>query len=177
MNDIIKAIIERRSCKKYKSDPVPQEALDEIIQAGLYAANGRGQQGAIIVAITDKTTRDKLSKANCKIGGWDEGYDPFYNAPVVLVVLADKSCSTGIYDASLVMGNLMLAANSLGLGSCWIHRAKQEFETDEYKEFLKSIGAKGEYEGVGHCIIGYPDTEKPQPAERKPNRVFYVKNK
>ena len=174
MNDIIKSMIERRSIKKYKPDMIPKDAIDEIIKAGLYAANGRGKQGAIIVAVTDKSMRDKLSEINCKIGGWESSYDPFYGAPVVLIVLADKSCSTGIYDGSLVMGNLMLAADSLGIGSCWIHRAKEEFETPELKEWLKSIGVEGEYEGIGHCILGYADMEKPTPQKRNDNRVFYV---
>lgn len=174
MNDIIKSMIERRSIKKYKPDMVPKETIDEIINAGLYAANGRGKQSAIIVAVTDKAARDMLSEINCQIGGWDSNYDPFYGAPVVLVVLADKNCSTGVYDGSLVMGNLMLAADSSGIGSCWIHRAKEEFETPQLKEWLKSIGIKGDFEGVGHCILGYADTEKPTPPERHANRVFYV---
>ncbi len=156
MNDIIKAMLERRSIRKFKSDMVPKEAIDEIIKAGLYAASGRNQQAVITIAVTNKELRDKLSEANRKIGGWAEGFDPFYNAPVVLIVLADKNWPTGIYDGSLVMGNMMLAAYTLGLGSCWIHRAKQEFETDEYKKLLADLGINGDYEGIGHCVVGYP---------------------
>ena len=129
MNDIIRAMEERRSIRKFKPDMPAKEDIEQIIEAGLYAANGRGLQGAVIIAVTDKRTRDKLSDDNRKIGGWDEGFDPFYGAPVILIVLGSKDCHTGIYDGSLVMGNLMLAAHSLGLGSIWIHRAKEEFET------------------------------------------------
>lgn len=174
MNEVIKAMVERRSARNYKNEMLPKEVIDDIIKAGLYAASGRNFQSAIIVAVTDKTMRDKLSEMNRKIGGWAEGFDPFYNAPVVLIVLADKSKPTYIYDGSLVMGNLMLAAHSKGIGSCWIHRAKEEFESDEGKEILKSLGIMGDYEGIGHCILGYTDSELAKIPERKSNRVYYI---
>lgn len=174
-NEILKAIKERRSIKEYKPDMVPAELIDQIIEAGLYAASGRNQQAAIIVAVTNKELRDKLSEVNAKIGGFPEGMDPFYGAPVVLIVLRDKNWPTSIYDGSLVMGNLMLAAHSLGLGSRWIHRAKEEFEMPEYQALLKELGVEGEYEGVGHCVIGYMCGEYPQTPERLPNRVYYIK--
>jgi nitroreductase len=175
MNEIIKAMKERRSIRKFKSDMPSKEDINEIIEAGLFAANGRGEQGAIIVAVTNKELRDKMSVDNRIIGGWpDENFDPFYGAPVILIVLADKSCRTGIYDGSLVMGNLMLAAHSMGLGSIWIHRAQEEFEMPEYKELLASLGVKGEYEGIGHCAIGYYDGEYPAPRERKAGRVYRI---
>jgi nitroreductase len=172
MNDIIKSMIERRSIKKYKPDMVPKETIDEIINAGLYAANGRGKQSAIIVAVTDKAARDMLSEINCQIGGWDSNYDPFYGAPVVLVVLADKTAPTYVYDGSLTMGNMMLAAQSLGVGSCWIHRAKQVFDSEEGKQILADLGIEGDYEGIGNCIIGYPADEPKPAAPRREGRVF-----
>ena len=172
-NEVIKAMINRRSVRKYKPDMVPKEVINEIIEAGLYAASGRNFQAVITVAVTDKKLRDKLMEMNRKIGGWDEDFDPFYGAPVVLIVLADKSVPTYVYDGSLVMGNLMLAADSLGIGSCWIHRAKEEFESEEGKEILKSLGIEGDFEGIGHCVIGYAD-EKKKNIPRKENRVFYV---
>lgn len=171
--DALEAIKTRRSTRKYKSDPVPQELLDKIIEAGLYAPSGMGRQATIILAVTDKAMRDKLSAMNARIMGTDS--DPFYGAPAVLVVLAKKDCPTGVYDGSLVMQNLMLAAHELGLGSCWIHRAKEEFELPEGKEILKSLGIDEAYEGIGHCIVGYADGDTPSPAERKENRVFYIK--
>ncbi len=174
MNEIIKAMKERRSIRKFKSDMVSKKDIDEIIEAGLYAANGMGRQAVITVAVTDKKLRDKIAEDNRKIGGWDEGFDPFYNAPVILIVLAEKDWRNRVYDGSLVIGNMMLAAHSLGLGSIWIHRAKEEFETDEYKKLLKDIGVEGEWEGIGHCAIGYIDGDIPKPAPRKENRVYFI---
>ena len=172
MNEVLKAMQERRSYRKFKPDMLPREVIDQIIEAGLYAASGRNGQDVIVVAVTDPQERNRLAKVNAAIMGAES--DPFYGAPVVLVVLADKNWSTHVYDGSLVMGNLMLAAHALGVGSCWIHRAKEEFEMQEYKELLQKSGVQGEYEGIGHCILGYPDCEVPKAAERKANRVFYV---
>jgi nitroreductase len=175
MNEIIKAMKERRSIRKFKSDMVSKKDIDEIIDAGLYAANGMGKQAVVTVAVTNKELRDKIAKDNCKIGGWDESFDPFYGAPVILIVLAEKDWRNRVYDGSLVIGNMMLAAHSLGLGSIWIHRAKEEFETEEYKKLLKNIGVEGEWEGIGHCAIGYIEGDIPKPAPRKENRVYFVK--
>ena len=174
MNEVLENIKTRRSVRKYRSDMVPKEKIDKIIEAGLYAANGMGKQEPIVVAVTNKEIRDKLSAINCKIGGWQEGFDPFYGAPVVLIVLAHTDWRNRVYDGSCTMENLMLAAHEEGIGSCWIHRAKEEFEMPEWKEWLKSIGVEGEYEGVGHCILGYADGEEPAAAPRKENRVFFV---
>ena len=157
MSEVLKEMKERRSIRKYKADMVPQEILDQIIEAGLYAASGKGTQNTIIIQVTKKELRDEIAEMNRKIGGWEEGFDPFYGAPAMLIVLARKDWPTGIYDGSLVMGNLMLAAHDLGIGSCWIHRAKEEFETEWGKELLKSLGISGEYVGIGHCALGYAD--------------------
>lgn len=175
MSEALENIKTRRSIRKYKPDMVPQEILDKIIEAGLYAANGMGQQNTIIIQVTNKELRDKISKMNQEIGGWKEGFDPFYGAPVMLIVLAKKDWPNRVYDGSLVMGNLMLAAHDLGIGSCWIHRAKQEFETDWGREFLKSLGIEEEYEGIGHCALGYVDGDYPKAPTIKENRVYYVK--
>ena len=174
MNEIIKAMEERRSIRKFKPEMPKKEDLQQIVEAGLYAANGMGRQATITVAVTNKELRDKLSAINCKIGGWDEGVDPFYGAPAILIVLAEKDWRNRVYDGSLVMGNMMLAAHSLGLGSIWIHRAKEEFEMPEYQQLLKELGVEGEWEGIGHCAVGDIDGEMPEAAERKPNRVFWV---
>ena len=174
MNEIIKAMMERRSIRKFKSDMVSKDDINKIIEAGLYAANGMGRQAVITVAVTNKQLRDKISEDNRKIGGWDKGFDPFYGAPVILIVLAEKDWRNRVYDGSLVIGNMMLAAHSLGLGSIWIHRAKEEFETEDYKKLLKDIGVEGEWEGIGHCAIGYIDGDIPKPAPRKENRVYFV---
>lgn len=174
MSETMQTIRNRRSIRKYKPDMVPKEILEKIIQAGTYAATGRGMQSPIIIAVTRKEMRDKLSKMNAEIMGCEEGTDPFYGAPVVLIVLADRTKGTYLYDGSLVMGNLMLAAQDCGVASCWIHRAKEEFESEEGKGILKSLGITGDYEGIGHCILGYADCEEPQAADRKENYVYYI---
>ena len=174
MNDIIRAMEERRSIRKFKPDMPAKEDIDQIIEAGLYAANGMGKQATITVAVTNKELRDKLSSANCQISGWEDGFDPFYGAPVILIVLADKNWANRVYDGSLVMGNMMLAAYSLGLGSIWIHRAKEEFEMPEYQQLLKGLNVEGEWEGIGHCAIGYAQGDLPKAAKRKDGRVFWA---
>lgn len=174
MNEIIRAMEERRSIRSFKPEMPPKEVLQQIVEAGLYAASGKGQQAAIVVAVTNKALRDKLAEENRRIAGAPEGTDPFYGAPAVLVVLGRKDWPTHVYDGSLVMGNLLLAAHALGLGSIWIHRAKEEFEEPEYQQLLKDLGVEGEWEGIGHCAVGYLNGEAPAPAPRKPGRVFWA---
>ncbi|MBQ9072396.1 MAG: nitroreductase [Bacilli bacterium] len=171
MNETINNIKNRRSIRKYKNEMIPQKLVDEILEAGTYAPSGMNRQPSIIISVTNKEVRDKLSRLNAKIMG-SVDIDPFYGAPVVLIVLADKSCPTYIYDGSLVMSNLMLAAHSLNIDSCWIHRAKEMFETEEGKEILKSLGIEGEYEGIGNCILGYRDCEEPKVPPRKENYIY-----
>ena len=171
--DAMQNLLTRRSVRKYKPDMVPQEKLEKILEAGTYAATGMGRQSPIILAVTDKTMRDRLSKMNAAIMGSDN--DPFYGAPVVLVVLADKNVPTYIYDGSLVMGNLMNAAHAEGIASCWIHRAKEEFNSEEGKKILQDLGITGDYEGIGHCILGYADGDEPAAKPRKENYVYSVK--
>lgn len=172
MQDILELIKSRRSVKKFKSDPVPKALIEKIVEAGSWAPTGRNWQSPIILAVTNKELRDKLSRLNF-LSDSDKCVDPFYGAPVVLVVLADKTKHTYVYDGSLVMGNMLLEAHSLGLGACWIHRAKETFNSEEGKAILKELGIEGEYEGIGNCVVGYPDmtpAEKP----RKENWVYYV---
>lgn len=174
MNEVLKALKERRSVRKF-ADKMPEKSLiDEVVEAGLYAPSGNGKQDTKIIVVTDKKMRDKISEMNCRIGGWEKGFDPFYGAPVILIVIADKNEKNHVYDGSLTMGNLMNAAYSVGLGSIWIHRAKEEFESDEGKEILRRLGIEGEWEGIGHCTLGYASGEVQKPAPRKPDRVYYV---
>lgn len=175
MNEALNNIKTRRSIRKFKPDTVPQEILNQIIEAGLYAPSSMGKQNTIIIHITNSALIQEISRMNCKIGGFKEGTDPFYGAPAMLIVLAKKDWPNRVYDGSLVMGNLMLAAHSLGLGSCWIHRAKEEFETDWGKTLLKSLGISEEYEGIGHCAIGFTDGKDPAPPEIQSERVYSVK--
>ncbi len=169
-NEVIEAIMNRRSCKSYLPDAVPQEIIDQVIEAGLYAANGRGMQSPVIVEVTDKALRDRIEALNSTY--LPKGGTPFYGAPAVLIVLGDKSAPTYVYDGSLAMGNMMLAAQALGVGSCWIHRAKQVFDSEEGKEILASLGVEGDYEGIGNLVLGYPAGEPKQAAPRREGRVF-----
>ena len=170
--DLLTLMETRRSVRSFKPDMIPSDVIDQIIKAGTYAATGMNRQSPIIIAVTNKEMRDRLSRMNAKIMGSDK--DPFYGAPVVLIVLAKKEAPTHVYDGSLVMGNLMLAAHALDIGSCWIHRAKEEFESEEGKELLRSLGIEGDYEGIGHCILGYADGDAPKAAPRKDSYVYYV---
>ena len=199
MNEIIKAMETRRSIRGYKEDMVPEELIAEVVKAGTYAATGMGRQSPIILVVTNKEVRDRLSKVNAEIMGTTG--DPFYGAPTVVIVFADSeqgtcvengslvmgnlmnaahavgvdSCWIHLYDGSLVMGNLMLAAHSLGLGSCWIHRAKETFEREEGKAILKELGIEGDYEGIGNCVIGYAKEPAKDAAPRKTDYVHYIK--
>ena len=170
--EVLEAIFTRKSIKKYKDTPVPKEMIDTIIKAGLCAPSGLNKQSPIILAVTDKKVRDELSFI---IAGSDpfKRRDPFYNAACVLVVLADKSVPTYSYDGPLVMENMLLAAHGLGLGACWIHRAKETFNGEYGKSLLKKLGIEGEYEGIGNCVIGYPDID-PDKKAVKENRVYYI---
>jgi len=173
MNETLKVLESRRSCRNFKPDMVNKDALDAILKAGTYAATGMGKQSPIIIAVTNKELRDQIAEENRKIGGWKEGFDPFYGAPVILIVLANKEVPTYQYDGSLVIGNLMNAAESLGVGSIWIHRAKQEFESEFGKNILKKLGIEGDYEGIGHCALGYATEPARDAAPRKANYVYY----
>ena len=174
MNETLKVLESRRSCRKFKADAVNEEDLKAIVKAGTYAATGMGKQSPIIIAVTDKKLRDEISEENRKIGGWPEGFDPFYGAPAILIVLADKAVPTHVYDGSLVMGNLMNAAESLGVASIWIHRAKEEFDSEFEKNLLKKLGIEGDYEGIGHCALGYAEEPAKPAAPRKDNYVYFV---
>ena len=175
MNEVLENIRTRRSVRAFKPDMVPEDILRQIAEAGTWAPTGRNAQSPIIIAVTNKELRDRISDMNRKIGGWDEGFDPFYGAPVIMIVLADRNAPTAVYDGSLVMENLMLAANSLGVGSIWIHRAREEFESAEGREILRSLGIEGDYVGVGNCALGYAAGIIPDGKPRKENWVYWVK--
>lgn len=172
MKSCMDIMLSRRSVKKYLSDMPSRTDIDKIIEAGLCAASGRNMQAPVIVAVTNKEIRDRLSAANAAVMG--ASMDPFYNAPCVLVVLAEKTAHTYVYDGSLTLGNMMLAAHELGLGSCWIHRAKEVMALPEWQEWIKSLGLVGEYEGIGNLVLGYLDGEYPEKKAIKEGRVVYV---
>ena len=174
MNEVIEAMRDRRSVRAYTDEVPSDELIERVVGAGRWAASGRGRQAPIVLAVTDRALRDRLSAMNARIMGAPEGTDPFYGAPVVLVVLADRSVPTHVYDGSLVMGNLMLAAHELGLGSCWIHRAREEFDSPEGRQILAELGVEGDYEGIGHCVLGYA-AEVPEPKPRREGRLVWAR--
>lgn len=174
MNETLKVLKERRSIRKF-TDRMPGKAeIEQVIEAGLYAPSAMGRQATKIIAVTSKELRNKISKMNAEIAGKTGDFDPFYGAPVILIVLADKKEVNSIYDGSLVMGNLMNAAHSLGLANIWIHRAKEEFESAEGRAILKELGIEGDWEGIGHCALGYTDAPLPKAAPRKDGRVIWA---
>lgn len=173
MNETINVLKSRRSIRAFNDRPVPKELIEQIIDAGIWAPSGAGRQVPIVVAVTNPELRDRLSAMNAKIMG-KEGFDPFYGGRTVLVVLSSRSFPTYVYDGALVMGNLMNAAEALGVGSIWIHRAKEEFDSDEGKAILAELGIEGDYEGIGHCVLGYTDAPVPTGAPRKEGRVFWA---
>lgn len=168
-------MLTRRSCRNFSSRMPSEEDIREIAEAGSFAPTGMNRQSPIIIAVTNKRTRDEISAMNAKIMGKDDSFDPFYGAPAILIVLADKNVPTHIYDGTLVMSNLMLAAHEKGLATCWIHRAREEFETPEGKALLASLGISGDYEGIGHCALGYAAAEPAPASPRKEGYIYYIK--
>lgn len=174
MNETLKTLETRRSVRGFDPERIPSdEQISEIVKAGEYAPTGMGMQSPRIIVVTNKAVRDRLSKLNAEVMGTTS--DPFYGAPVILIVVADKNRPTYIYDGSLVMGNLMNAAHAIGLGSCWIHRAKEIFSSAEGKAMLKQWGIEGDYEGIGHVALGYALKEPAEPKPRKEDYTVWVK--
>ena len=172
MNDVIRSLKERRSVRAYREEQVREEELRQILEAATYAPSGMGKQSAVMVVVQDKETIAKLSRLNAAVMGAE--IDPFYGAPTVEVVLADRSSFTWKEDGCLVMGNLMNAAYAVGVDSCWIHRAKEVFEGEEGQALLKQWGIEGDYVGVGHCILGYRAGDLPEAKPRKANYIYRV---
>lgn len=174
MNETLNVLETRRSVRAFDPSRMPTDQLiSEVVKAGEYAPTGRGMQSPRIVVITNKAVRDRLSQLNAEVMGVTS--DPFYGAPVILLVLADRSRPTYLYDGSLVMGNLMNAAHAVGLGSCWIHRAREVFASEEGKQLLAQWGIAGDYEGIGHVALGYALNEPAQAKPRKDNYTVWVR--
>lgn len=183
MNPVIETIKARRSCRAFSSQMPPHHLIAQVCEAGTWAPTGHGKQSPLIIAVSRRDLRDRLSAINARI--WNtlkiqrrepptENFDPFYGAPVVLVVLADRNVPTCLHDGCAVLTNMAVAAHSLGLASCWIHRAKEEFLSPEGKAILKELGIEGHYEGIGHLILGYPSKDIPAPLPRKTDYIRWV---
>ena len=173
----------RRSCRAFLPEMPSRDLIAAICEAGTWAPTGHGKQSPVIVAVTDKKLRDRLSAMNARI--WNElkrqrgetpteGFDPFYGAPVVLVVLADRTVPTYHHDGCAVLTNMANAAEAVGLGSCWIHRAKEEFDSEEGKAILAELGIEGDYEGIDHLAVGYAAKEAAPPLPRKKDYIRWA---
>ena len=174
--DTLETLKTRRSVRAYTDEMPPKELLEKVAEAGTYAATGMGRQSPLIVVVTNKAVRDELSHLNAEVLGTN--VDPFYGAPCVIVVLADRASNkendTYVNDGSLVLGNLMNAAHAVGLGSCWIHRARQVFESPRGIELLKEWGIEGDYVGIGHLVLGYAKGDYPKAKPRKAGYVRFI---
>ncbi len=173
MNKALDNLLERRSVRAYKPEQISDAELEGVLSAGLAAPSAMNRQPTVLLVVQDKATISLLSKLNARVMG-KEDIDPFYGAPTVIVVLADRNIPTHVEDGSLILGNLMNAANALGLGSCWVNRAKEVFEIPEARKILRDVGIGDEYIGVGHCILGYLDGEKPEAKPVRGGRVFKI---
>lgn len=173
MNDVIKSLLERKSCKSYKKEQIPDEHLEIILKAGLAAPSGRNLHSSIIVAVQKPDDIRKMAEINAAVLGFNG--DPFYGAPTVVVVFGIKSGATPFEDGCLAMGNMLNAAYSLGLGACWIHRARETFDTNEGKKLIRKWGIKGEVFGIGNCIIGYPSEDFHPMREQDESKVIRIK--
>lgn len=173
MNETLQVLKTRRSIRNFTQKEIEEDVLKQIVEAGTYAPTGRGMQNPVILVIRNEELRKRIAAENAEIGGWDKGFDPFYGAPVILLV-AVKKCATDVYDGSCVISNLMNAAWSLGVGSCWIHRAKEELERDFGKELLHGLGIEGDYIGVGHVALGYFEGDNPAPKARKEHWAYWI---
>lgn len=170
-NPVLEAIKTRRSVRKFKAQAVPQELIDQVIEAGTYAASGKSKQPWLVVEVTDPAIMERMRTVNAQFQAHPQA-DPFYGAPVYLVVLSLKENPNHVYDGTLMLGNMMLAAHSLGLGSCWINRCRETFELPEWQDWLRQLGVEGEYEGIGNLALGFPEGE---PAPAKPRKPCVVK--
>ena len=170
MNETISCLLNRRSVRAYRPEQIKPEELEAILQAGLYAPSAMNLQSPIMLVIQDRETISMLSRLNAVVMGRDT--DPFYGAPTVIVALADKNATNHVQDASLVMGNLMNAAFSLGVDSCWINRAREVFEMPEARALLREKGISDDYVGVGNCILGYRSGELPAAPPRREGRII-----
>lgn len=173
MNETLYTLCHRRSIRKYRPEQVKEEELNAILEAGTWAPTGMGLQSPLIIAIQDPETIALLEERNAEIQKQPGGH-PFYGAPTVVAVVADGENPNWLQDGSLVMGNMMNAAYSLGVGSCWVNRAKEFFDTLEGKRMLARWNIDRKYRGVGFCLLGYADCDDPVPKPRKEGYIHKI---
>ena len=173
MNETVNTLLARRSIRKYRHEQIKDEELDCILKCGQYAMTARGEQPWFFVAVQDDETKKQLSEMNAAVMG--SHMDPYYGAPTVIIVLADSKAKEPVADASLAIGNMANAAASLGIGSCWINREKEMFETPDGKALLEKWNISKDYIGVGALILGYPEGDAPKAAPRKEGNILIIK--
>lgn len=172
MNEVLNCLATRRSVRSYTDEMPSDELFDQIIEAGLRAPSALNMQKTILLLVKDAALLKKLSALNAAVMGGTN--DPFYGAPAVIVVFADSTMSTHVEDGSLVMSNLLNAAHALGVDSCWIHRAREVFDSGEGRAIARELGIPDQYVGIGNCILGYHADDYPAPKEIRDGRVFKV---
>ncbi|MEG1525030.1 MAG: nitroreductase [Clostridia bacterium] len=172
MNETLQVFKTRRCVRAYRPEQIPANLLEQVLEAGTFAPTGSGRQSPIILVVQDHATIAQLSRLNAAV--MDADTDPFYGAPTVLIVMADRNASTCVQDGSAVLTNLLNAAHAVGLDSCWVHRAKEELESEAGKALLKKWGVDEKYVGIGHCILGYAATTPGEAAPRKKDYIVRV---
>lgn len=171
-NQVIKALLTRRSVRKYLDKPLEPQVMEAVLQAGTYAPTGMGMQSPTIVAVESPEDRKAVQELNQKARGFQS--DPYYGAPAIILVLTDPERGTGVEDASCVLSAMMIAAHGLGAASCWIHGEREMFQLPEGKALLEKWGLPTHLRGVGSLAIGYADGPAPQPKPRKEGYVVRV---
>ena len=170
MNETIEVLKKRRACRAYEPEQVKEEDLAQILEAGTYAATGMGRQSPLIAVVQNPADYAELETLN----GGGKGH-PFYGAPTVIVVFADSEIPTYVADGNLVIGNLMNAAEAVGVDSCYIWRAAEVFDSDAGKALMKKWGIPEKYRGIGNVILGYGKPEgKRDAAPRKEGYVIRI---
>lgn len=174
-NEVIKCLKERRSIRKFKTEQISDDELKTVLEAGTWAPTGMGYQDPWIVAVQNPELIEKLSRMNNEV--WKHDIDPYYGAPTIVLVFISKpeKWRNGTCDGSLVLGNMMNAAHSIGLGSCWINREKEMFETEEGIAMMKEMGLPDDLMGIGALSLGYPACEAKMPKPRKENYYRIIK--
>lgn len=172
-NEVLKAIRERRSIRRFLEKQISDDELKSVLDAGTWAATGHGTQDPWIVAVQNPQLMQRLSAVNAEIMGITS--NPYYDAPTIVLVFASADNYNRERDASLVLGNMMLAAHSIGLASCWINRVDEMFKRDELKALLKEWGLPDGLVGVGSLALGYAASQPRTVKERKTDYYRVIK--
>mgnify|MGYP002860643904 CR=1 FL=1 len=172
-NEVLKAIRERRSIRRFQDKQITDEELTAVLEAGTWAATGHGTQNPWIVAVQEPQLMQRLSAVNAEIMGVTS--DPYYGAPTMVLVFASADNYNRERDGSLVLGNMMLAAHSIGLASCWINRVDEMFQRDDLQALLKEWGLPDGLVGIGSLALGYAASQPRTVKERKADYYRIIK--